>query len=508
MSWFQRLFGRRQKPKQQPQGQQGAPAQPDQPSACRQDFLALFEGDDTFITRPVMCGDVECCIAFFDGMVNNQLINRNIVVPLVESHPERGTDIKEWIEKHSVNINEMKHVTEINDMLSGVLSGDTVLFAQGMEGAFVLNTKGFTSRAIEEPELEKVTRGSHDGFTEPIMVNLSLIRRRLQTPDLKMKMHKIGTRSNTKVCVVYLDSLVNNAVLDELNRRLNKVNIDGILASNYIEELINDNKYSIFRTIGFTERPDTICSRLLEGRVAIVVDNTPAVMTVPHLFIEYFQTAQDYFEHFYTGTLGRLMRIAGFLLTIIIPGFYVALVTQHQEMIPSGLLLAINAARQQVPLPTIFETIVLLFAFDLLRESGTRLPSYLGQSLSIVGGLVIGQAAVQARLISAPVVIVVAFTGITSLIVPKLNTPAMALRIIMILLANFYGLFGVAFGVIGLLLHLLSMQSFGVPYLQGVMPLNLQDAKDIAVRAPWWQMKLRPRKISTKDNVRLGDDDA
>ncbi len=467
----------------------------------------MFQGDDTFITRPVQCGDFACCIAFIDGMVNNQIINRNIVVPLVESHPEKGTDIKDWIEKHSVNINEMKHVTEINDMLSGVLSGDTVLFAQGMEGAFVLNTKGFTSRSIMEPELEKVTRGSHDGFTEPIMVNLSLIRRRLQTSDLKMKMRKLGTRSNTKVCIVYLDSLVNKAVVDDLNKRLDKINIDGILASNYIEELMTDNKYSLFRTIGFTERPDTLCSRLLEGRVALIVDNTPAALTVPFLFIEYFQSAQDYFEQFYTGTLGRLMRIAGFLFTIIIPGFYVALVTQHQEMIPSGLLLAINAARQQVPLPTLIETIVLLFAFDLLRESGTRLPSYLGQSLSIVGGLVIGQAAVQARLISAPVVIVVAFTGITSLIVPKLNTPAMVLRVVFIVLAHFYGLFGVAFGLIGMLLHLLSVQSFGVPYLQGLMPLNLQDAKDTAVRAPWWLMKLRPRKISTQDNVRLGDDD-
>lgn len=464
--------------------------------------MRLFANDDTFVTRHFKCAGKACCLVYIDGMVNLDFVNRDILEPLVTKAPPAGTDLPQWILDSCVAISDVHRLAAMEDLLDSIMCGNTLIFLEGMEGAISLHTKGYEKRAITEPELEKVTRGAHEGFGESIMTNLSLIRRRLKTPDLKIAFRKVGRRTNTKVCLCYLDSLVDKSVLEDINQRLDKIDIDGILASNYIEELITDSRFSIFRSLGFTERPDTTVSKLLEGRIAILVDNTPAVLTAPFLFIEYFHSSQDYFEQFYTGTMGRLLRIAGFLMAIIVPGFYVALVTLHQEMVPSGLLVAINAARQQVPLPTIVEVLLLLFAFDLLRESGTRLPAYLGQSLSIVGGLVIGQAAVQARFISAPVVIVVAFTGIASLIIPKLNTPVMVLRVLFILLANFFGLYGVAFGLTGLLLHLLGMRPFGVPYLQGLAPINLQDMKDIVVRAPWWHMIYRPRKLSKQDNLR------
>lgn len=505
LNWLIKLFKKKSVPeKEAPQQNKANDKQ--KASACLDEFTKLFAGDDTFVTRPFKCGDHQCCLACIDGMVNNEVINMQIILPLTTKSPPKGTDIKQWIEEYGVSINEMKHLTQIDLMLDAILSGDSILFVQGMDGAFGLNTKGFATRAILEPDMEKVSRGSHDGFTENIVTNLSMIRRRLKTPDMKINFRLLGKRTNTKVCLCYLDSLVDKKVLDDLNRRLDKINIDGMLASNYIEELISDSRMSIFSTINYTERPDTAVGKMLEGRIAIVVDNMPVVLIVPFLFIEYFHTSTDYFENFYAGSIGRFLRILGFLLTIMVPSLYLALVTLHQEMIPSGLLAAINAARQQVPLPTIVEVIVLLVTFDLLRESSAHLPTNLGQSLSIVGGLVIGQAAVQARLVSAPVVIIVALTGITGLIIPKFNMPAIVLRIVFLFLANFFGLYGVAFGLTGLLLHLLGKQSFGVPYMQGIMPKSLQQAKDTYIRAPWWTMILRPTKISMQDAVRQSVD--
>ncbi len=465
-------------------------------------FAALFEGDDTFVSRQFLCGGRQVCIAFLNGMVANDIIDLHIVEPIQHAAPPQHGDIGQWLTDEVVSVNEAARHMQLDEMAAAITTGDTVLFIEGMEGALSFNTKNWTTRSISEPEGEKVLRGPREGFNESLVVSTTLIRRRLQTPDLKFEFRKIGRRAHVTCAVCYLKELVNDAVLSEVNKRLDCIDIDGLLAANYIEEMIMDSPLSMFPTIGNTERPDVVVAKILEGRVAILLDGTSYVITAPHLFVEMFQTNDDYYSNFIMGSLSRLLRILGFILTIMIPAAYLSLVTIHHEMVPTGLLLSIFAARQGVPLPTVVELFVMLVAFELLRESGARLPSFLGQSLSIVGGLVLGQAAVQAKIISAPAVIVVAFAGITGLLIPRLATATLLLRVLFLLLSSVIGLYGLMLGMSGLLIYLSGLKSFGIPYMYGTSNFHFQELKDSVIRAPWWLQRMRPRHISARDSVR------
>jgi spore germination protein KA len=293
-----------------------------------------------------------------------------------------------------------------------------------------------------------------------------------------------------------LEGVANEKILNELNKRLDDINIDGIIDSNYINELIRDSPLSPFETIGSTERPDVVAGKLLEGRIAVVVDGSPVVLTLPHIFLELFQSSEDYYLSFYFSSISRVIRILGFVISVCTAAIYIAVVTYHQEMIPTPLVLSISAARQNVPFPTIVESLGMLLIFEILRETGTRMPTYIGQALSIVGALVVGQAAVDAKFISAPIVIVTALTGITGLMIPKLKAAAILFRITLSLLASFLGMYGFTFGIIGIILHLLQLRSFGIPYILNLSRINSENIKDTVIRAPWWYMKYRPKFIS------------
>ncbi len=465
-------------------------------------FAALFEGDDTFVSRQFLCGSRQVCIAFLNGMVSNEIIDLHIVDPIQHAEPPQRGDIGQWLTDEIVSVNEVARHEHLDEMAAAITTGDTVLFFEGMEGAISFNTKQWMTRSISEPEAEKVLRGPREGFNESLVVNTTLIRRRLQTPDLKFEFRKLGRRAHVTCAVCYLKGLVNEAVLSEVHKRLDSIDIDALLSVNYIEEIIMDSPLSMFPTIGNTERPDVVVAKLLEGRIAIMLDGSCAVITAPHVFVEMFQANDDYYNNFIMGSVSRMLRILGFVLTIMIPAAYLSLVTIHHEMVPTGLLLSIYAARQGVPLPTVVELFLMLVVFELLRESGARLPSFLGQSLSIVGGLVLGQAAVQAKFISAPAVIVVAFAGITGLLIPRLATATLLLRVVFLLLSSVIGLYGLMLGMSGLLIYLSGLKSFGVPFMYGTSNFHFQEYKDSIIRAPWWLQRMRPRHISTQDSVR------
>lgn len=466
----------------------------------------IFSEDDTLIVRYFenqMNTRIKCSIFFIDGMVNVEMINENVVEPFVQN-----TMLKYYddtiinVQNQVIVSNDITKTADVSKLVKAIISGDTVLFIDGSSEGLIVSTKGWQSRTIEEPDTEKVTRGPREGFTEPLMVNLSLIRRKLETTDLKFKLKTIGTKSQTKVCICYLKGIANQKILNELIKRLDSIDIDGILASGYISELIEDASFSPFKTIGSTERPDIVAAKLLEGRIAVVVDGTPVVLTLPHLFVEYFQANEDYYINYYFSSINRILRILGFILTVTVPAIYLALVTFHHEMIPTPLLISISSARQGVPFPTIVETIVLLFIFEILRETGIRMPANIGQALSIVGALVLGQASVEAKLVSAPIVIIVAISGITSLMIPKIQGAAIIMRITFLLLSAFLGLYGLIFGIIGVLLHLCELRSFGVPYMLYLTSLDPRDLKDTAIRAPLWSKKFRPRLIVSNNRVR------
>lgn len=469
----------------------------------------MFHNNETLVTRRIenlSDHDIRCCILYTDGMVDNVVVNENIVRPLQKAvlKKSRG-NLLGLLENSVLQANDVKRTHSLDDITQAIVYGDSVLFADGYAEALILNSKGFRIRGISEPESEKVLEGPREGFTESLLVNLSMLRRRVRTQDLKMEYKTFGTRTKTKGCICYIDGIVKQSILDELNRRLDLFDLDGALDASYIHELIQDSPHSPFPTVGRTERPDVVTGKLLEGRIAIFLDGSPVILTVPFLFIENFQSGEDYYQDFYYGTFSRLLRILGFFITIALPAIYTALVTFHHEMLPNAMLISLQTARHSVPFPTIVEAVGMIMIFQIVAETGIRMPTGIGQALSIVGALVIGQAAVEAKIVSAPMVIIVALTGITGLTIPKLKTANISLRFFLLFLSGLFGLYGFMLGLLMIVVHLLSIQCFGVSYMPYVTTHDFQKIKDIAIRAPWWKMIRRPRGV-TDNQIRTTSD--
>ncbi len=463
----------------------------------------IFNNDETLLFRILenpQNNRLKCCIFFIDGMVDNEIVDRNIIQPILGYQFEYEEKISiDFMQYKLIASNSIEKTSELDKMLESIINGDTLLLMDNSAEALIINSKGWKTRSIEEPITEMVLRGPREGFNESIMTNLTLVRRKLKTTDLKFEFLKVGERSNTKTCICYMEGIANEKIVDELKIRLSKINIDGIFDSGMIQELIKDSPFSPFKTIGSSERPDTIAAKLIEGRIALFVDGTPVVIYLPYVFVEIFHANEDYYINYYFSSISRFLRFLAFFLSVSIPAIYVALVNFHQEIVPTPLIISIAAARQDVPFPTPLEAIIMLLVFEILRETSTRMPSFIGQSLSIVGALVIGQAAVEARFVSAPIVIITALSGITGLMLPRSKGAVIITRFILLVLSSVIGIYGYLFGVSGIIIHLHGMRSFGVPYMSNFMTLQPQDLKDTVIRAPWWYMKRRPKFIGWKN---------
>ena len=437
------------------------------------------------------------CMVYCNGLVNVETLNEHIIKPLMlaKELPAKSR-FSELLSSQYIQTSEISQVTSCLEIIKLITYGDSLLLIDGVSHGIMIDTKSFSTRSVQEPESEKILSGPRDGFAESIMMNLSLIRRRLRTNNLKMKFMNIGKETQTQVCVAYMENIVNKNILTELYKRLESIDIDAVLDENYISELIRDNKWSPFRTTGSTERPDVVVGKLLEGRIALFVDGTPVVLTLPYLFIENFQSNEDYYLNFYYASFSRILRMLGFLLASTVPAIYIAISAFHQEMLPTHLMIHIAIERSNVPLPASLEAFLMLIAFDILRETGIRMPSNMGQAMSIVGALVVGQAAVQARLVAAPMIIVVAITGIASLLIPKMEGPLIFTRYTILILASTVGFLGVVVGMSFLLIHILTLHSFGISQLTPDKDLHFQEVKDTFIRAPWWQMLTRPSGLS------------
>lgn len=469
----------------------------------RETVKKLFEKDETFLLREIRTQkqpSVTFLLGYCAGMIDSALIGDSIIRPLTEAYvPQTDDGILETVRTEILYIHNPAPAAHFQDIVEAVTSGDSVLFLPGCPEALILGTQGFPLRGIEEPAGESILSGPKEGFCESMVTNLSFIHRRLRTNDLKMEMRVFGSRTRTKACVCYLQQLVKPGILKELMRRLDTVDIDGVLDANYLNELIRDNPLSPFRCTGYTERPDVIVGKLLEGRIAIFLDGTPVVLTVPYLFIENFQSNEDYYLSFYYTSFSRMLRIAGFFLTILVPALYLAITTYHQQLLPTPLLINITNERLNVPFPMWLELLGLLLAFDILRETGIRMPSGVGQAMSVVGALVLGTAAVEAKIASSLVIIIVALSGITSLLIPKLNASSAIARLFLFACAAIEGLPGLAMGCILILIHILRLKSLGVWQISAAGSLDYQKNKDILFRAPLWKMEKRPRSITGGD---------
>ncbi len=448
-------------------------------------------------------------LIYVEGLVDKLLLTTGVLKPLLLGtqtlQQKRGLGRKDPLEKIRdllVAVGELSEATTIDDVLADLPFGKIALFMQGMGKALLLNLVLWEDRTVDEPETETVVRGPREGFIETLRVNTSLIRRKIRSPHLRIEFLRLGRVTHTDVAVAYIDGTANLEILGEVRRRLERIDIDGILETGYIEDFLEDNPYSIFPQIFHTERPDVVAAGLLEGRIAILVDGTPFVLLIPAVFAQFLQSAEDYYERPHIAVWLRLVRYAAFLITLTAPSLYIALTTFHPEMLPTTLAMSVAAGREGVPFPAFVEALLMEVTFELLREAGLRLPKPFGQAVGIVGAVVIGEAAVRAGIVSPAMVIIVASTAIASFAVPafSLAIAARLLRFPMMFLAASLGLFGVMTGLIAVTVHLASIRSFGVPYLSPIAPRG--NMKDVVLRTFWWAMNKRPPLIGKYNPVR------
>ncbi|MFQ3545931.1 spore germination protein [Halobacillus rhizosphaerae] len=459
------------------------------------------------VVRKFTLGKTECAVLFIDGMVNKDTIQDFIMEALMLELPEKRPTIRhlyETIKQSSLPIGELSEVDNCEGLFNRLLAGETLLILDHEQKALSASTKGWRDRGVQETTSESVIRGPREAFTETLRTNTALIRRKIRSPQLRVDAKTIGTVTNTDVAVIYLNGIAEDKVVQEVHKRLDRIEIDGILEGGYIEEFIQDGQYSPFPTIYYSEKPDAIAGGLLEGRVAIITDGTPDVLLVPALFVNFLQSTEDYYQRADIGTLIRLLRLLCFNIALFMPSLYIAFTTFHQEMIPAPLLISLAAQQEGVPFPAFVEAIIMEVTFEILREAGIRLPKTVGSAVSIVGALVIGQAAVQAGLVSAAMVIVVSLTAISSFVFPAYNMaiPVRMLRFVFMILAATFGLYGIILGLIAMVLHLCSLKSFGMPYMSPFAPFVPKDQKDVLVRFPHWGLLSRPSSLVKKNEKR------
>ncbi|MEH7118117.1 spore germination protein [Neobacillus vireti] len=465
----------------------------------------LFEDCSDIVFRQIIAGEVEACLLFVDGLIDTSSIQlHGISQMLREVERERVT--ADFIIERIISVSSVTEITKLDDAVKNILKGNTVLLVDKVSTGIVIDAKGGQRRGVTEPETESVVRGPREGLTESLRVNTALVRQKIRSNRLKTIAKDVGEETKTGIAIMYIDGLVSPNLLEEVQARLDRIKIDGVLESGYIEELIEDNPWSVFPQIQNTERPDTIAANLLEGRVAIIIDGTPLALVMPATFWQFLQASEDYYHRYHISIFLRLLRIIFVFIALTLPSIYVAVTTYHQEMIPTNLLFSIASAREAIPFPAFVEAMIMEISFEALREAGVRLPKIVGQAVSILGALVIGQAAVEAGIVSAPMVIVVSLTGIASFTIPRFNM-AISVRLLrfpFIVLAGMFGLFGIVLGLLILLTHLSKLRSFGIPYLSPVSPMSMKGLKDVFIRVPWWSMNQRPNQTVKVDMTREG----
>lgn len=443
-----------------------------------------------------------------DGLADKMMIADDTIDKLTAHIEEEQqidiATIQQYIGNAYLTVGDIANIEHFTTLYRAIFNGETVILLDGFAAGIATNTKNVKDRAVTEPSTESVIRGPKEAFTETLRTNTALIRRKIKSPNLWIKSRVIGDVTQTNIAIMYINGIANDKIVAEVLARLDRIQTDSILESGYIEDYIQDEKKSIFPTVYNSERPDVIAAELLEGKVAILVDGTPFVLVVPALFTSFLQSAEDYYQHWFISTLIRILRFFGISLALVAPSLYVAITTFHQEMLPTPMLISIASQREGVPFPAVVEALIMEVAFEILREAGLRMPRTIGPAVSIVGTLVIGQAAVDAGVVSAVMVIIVALTAICSFLFPAygLSNTIRVLRFPLMIVAAMFGLFGVMFGIMLIILHLCSIRTFGVPYLSPFAPFITKDQKDAFLLFPRSRLLTRPRLINQKNIVR------
>ncbi|PRS42534.1 spore germination protein [Bacillus sp. RJGP41] len=428
----------------------------------------------------------ECVVFYFETLVDPDRLDQNFFVPLAQC---TNDDIGD-----SLILDHFPKSIDFHEITKKMLQGFSIIIKDGEQHVLLIDTASTNERSLEEPQNEKVVRGSHLGFVENIATNLNLLRKSIKNQNLFIQYVTLGEISNDRIAIVHMKGIANEEVVKKVQKRIKSISSDMIFSPGYFEEFIEDSTASPFPQMLNTERPDRVTANLIEGRIAIFVDGSPTVLIVPINFFSFYQSPDDYNSRAYIGTFIRVIRLCSFMLAITLPALYIAVIGFHFEILPEELVLAVRGAVDKIPYPPLIEALIMELTIELIREAGIRLPSAIGPSISIVGGLVIGDAIVKAGLVSNTMIVVVATTAIASYVVPsnEMSAAVRLLRFPMMMAAATFGFLGIVFGMMALLIHLCKLESFGSPYFAPIAPFRWKDLKDSIVRMPVWKMNSRP----------------
>ncbi|MGE5405602.1 MAG: spore germination protein [Candidatus Saccharibacteria bacterium] len=449
-------------------------------------------------------------IAHIDGLIDDSLLSTAVIKPicldsaLLRTQCADSLSAYNTVRNHVLGGNELTEVSLMQDVVQGICQGSCAIMVEGNPMALILDLRSWQQRSITEPVSEPSVRGVREGFVETFRTNTSILRRHIMDPRLRIEETTLGEISHTAVGIVYIQGVAKENVVQEIRERITRIKTDSMQGTGMMEEYIEDAPWSPFPTLLRTERVDRAVGALLQGRVLIVIAGTPFVLIAPVTLTMFLTAPDDYFERFPIGSLVRLLRMITFLLSLTLPAIYVAIITYHQEMLPTSLVLAIAAQREGVPFPAAVEAFILDIGFEIFREASIRVPIVFGPAVSILGVLFLGQTAVSAGLVSPFMVIVVSVTAIASLGVPiySLGIAARLMRFPLLFLGASLGLFGVIWGLAAIIIHLMALRSFGVPYLEPFGPVVVSDIQDAVLRTPWWSINKRPTFIAGRNKQR------
>lgn len=457
----------------------------------------IFENCGDFNIRKVFSGEKLFYLANLGAFSGRDYISENILKQIVSS--------KVTLEENEdmlgiVTTSEVKEVNSVDELSQTLLAGFAVVFSDIPEGvsAYACMARNDPGRSVSEPESEKVVRGPREGFTEKAEDNTALIRKRLRTADLKIINLQIGKTATANVRVLYLEGVADKKLVDEIIKRLENMDLPTVMDSGYLEQLLTDGKPKLFTEVGNSEKPDKVAAKISSGRVAVICDGSPVVLTVPYLFVESLQSAEDYLKTPYYATFIRIIRFISLLVSLYLPAFYIAVMEHHKNAIPFKLYTAMTEKRSDIPFSLFGELIVILIIFEFIREVGVRMPGSVGSAVSIVGGLILGDAAISAGISSAPVIMVASLTAICTFIVPPFMNSTVLVRFVNIFLARMFGIVGIAVSASFMLAHLAGKKSFGVPYMMPFSTPDSGNSQDALVMNPKKAIKNSQGEINVK----------
>lgn len=464
------------------------------------EYLADANNQNADLVQRVVVGKGQkFAIVFLKEQADDKSINKHVLAPLAKQ-TQKVADIQDL--QNCVHIAETEQLTDLTKCADELFVGNTIVFVQGFDVALKCATTKFENRAVIEPPTSAVIFGPREGFVESVKTNKNLIRKRLPTASLKFAEMNIGRYTKTKICLCYLKDIADNKIVKKIEQRLKKIDVDGIVDSHYLISFLEEKQGSMFKQIGKTEKPDIAVAKMLEGRVAILVEGSPIVLTLPFVIFEDLQNSDDYYQRSAKISLVRLLRVVSVLFSILLPGIYVAIQLYHYRIIPIKFLVSIINSTQGIPFSPFLEMLFVTMLFEVLFEASLRMPKYLGIAVSIIGALVLGDTGVKAGLISSPAVMIIAVTGISFYTLPEETSQLSLLRILFTAIGGALGLVGIVVGGLMLVNYLVEFNGYGAPYLAPYAPRIKSDLKDGLFKTEMSQNITRPRSIPNKNRIR------